>query len=317
MPEFVGLSKGSIEEISLKVLFWLTVAFSSVAYRPQDPARSLCEFKCEATLSQISSSKNPREYLPSLFKNTLKVDREVMTDAEMAKLFDGLESFANSYGIQFTKTVDTVGVFPKGLFEIQLSGFSLEETSSRKANFLERHELGHLFHCVAVRAVLLESLKEKGLERDEESIRAAEATLGTLEGAGKNYRAFEKAVTGLSSPLHFLIPGETSKIKYEARLRSLLSDAIRAAETGKMTPRTEKTFVGLYALFISKAPILVGTSAKEFAVRIPFLLFSAMLVANTPVTSLGIPPSQLNLDEENKKWGLRDFLLALVSRLLE
>ena len=201
-----------------------------------------------------------------------------------------LQSFAKTEGIALTPTVEAIGVYPKGLFELKLAGFGATRTKIALVSAADRHELAHLFHTLQVRATLLRSFPalRPGAQQDAALVAGAESYLRLLENGGRNYREFEKAVTGASSMIHALIPSANASDLYLKRLEKILSGTRTGLLAGRIRFENGWTLEEVYALFLSKAPLIVGTSGSDLATRIPFILFGVFYATNAPLGDTGV-----------------------------
>lgn len=170
-----------------------------------------------------------------------------------------------------------MGVFPEGLNLIKIAGFS--EPAKTKSNdpvsFAARHELAHLFHVVALRAILSENSAELSALTTEHRA----AFVAELE-SGLNYLEFEKIVTDISGLLHVVSPVQASNRRYGEKLNVLLWGLKSALFAGKVRFTTGWSAIETYAKFVSKVPILLGQSLPALALRMPFILFITSYVAN-------------------------------------
>lgn len=203
-----------------------------------------------------------------------------MTAKQFQTLSEKLLSFANRYQIEIKPMTETVGVFPKGLFEIGVAGFTTDKkNTSAHATFIERHELLHLFHTIEVRAILIDSL-HLSADSNPKEIREAEKFLYSLEGPGSNYRQFEKAVTAASSPVVELSSQAKLNENYKRRAKEVIELTAEGLQKGRVHFPNGQSPQDLYAQVISKAPLIVGTSAKDLFLRMPFILFGALYAQN-------------------------------------
>lgn len=234
-----------------------------------------------------------------------------MTGKDFNTLFDALNGFATRAGVQITQTHDTLGVFPKGLFKIALSGFGRgpEARETRPVGFAKRHELAHLFHTLLLRAILIQSLAPDRLNIPPEMVQRADEFLKIIEG-GTNYLEFEKAVTGMASPVVGFSAEARSNRIYLRKLEALLKGTSEGVGAGKIRFLNGAKFEEVYALVISRLPLVVGTSLGGLTYRMPLLFFAVAYLANLDVTQYGLKP-----DPEDESWGRRGFR-DYVNRLL-
>ena len=243
-----------------------------------------------------------------------KSKKSYMVGREHNELLDVLRAFAREYRIRLTDISETIGVFPKGLDEIALAGFGEKLPPAQKVSFAQRHELGHLFHTLQVRAILLETLSTKpfsaNLRHD------AELFLELLEGGTFNYIEFEKAVTAAASLAHVFTSSGDHLHVYQKRIGALIDGTERAMFLGKVRFPNGKSFEEVYALFLSRVPLVLGTSAKEaLGVRIPALMFATFYISNVEIERYGLDPERLGLGTppldgkgNTRPWGFRDLI---------
>jgi len=231
-----------------------------------------------------------------------------MTGAQFNKMMDDLADFAKKYDILISTKLDTVGVFPKGLNEIQLAGFGKMDDLAANVNFAKRHELAHVFHTLQARATILDGVKAGRL-----SVEQANVFIEALE-TGANYRQFEKAVTGASSASH-LTSGSKDVALYASKLDALIGNTRLGLHNGGMSFPNGRSFQDVYATFLSKAPAVVGTSMKDLAIRMPPIMFASLYVANVDPTAYGLNPVDWGMEANagGGKIGFRDFINRLVT----
>ncbi len=231
-----------------------------------------------------------------------------MTGAQFNKMMDDLADFAQKYEILISTKLDTVGVFPKGLNEIQLAGFGKMDDLAANVGFAKRHELAHVFHTLQARATILDGVKTGRL-----SVEQANVFIEALE-TGANYRQFEKAATGASSASH-LTSGSKDVALYASKIEDLIGNTRLGLHAGGMDFPTGKSFQDVYALFLSKAPAVVGTSMKDMALRMPPIIFASLYVANVDPTAYGLNPVDWGIEpgSGDGKIGFRDFINRLIT----
>jgi len=265
----------------------LSFAFSTPAYaaicRGAHLAESPLHLSKKELISQIGSSVRIKtaskvtEDLKSLLESTLnsKSEKE-MSQSEFNLLLEKLNLYAADKGVVIRSGLDTVGVFPEGLSQVMVSGLGKVEKGGR-VGFAKRHELAHLFHVVQIRVILLETIRDTrtGLNREQ-----AEKYLDAFEG-GANYRQFEKAVTSISGSLHVFSKTSRSQAQYVAKVSAMLTGVKDAISKGMVRFKNGKTVYDIYALVLSKAPLVVGKSMGGLALRLPFILFAATYFANS------------------------------------
>ncbi|MBI5211036.1 MAG: hypothetical protein HY927_13785 [Elusimicrobia bacterium] len=234
-----------------------------------------------------------------------------MTAKQFNQVFAELKAYAGQHGIELTQMRETLGVFPKGLKEIGVSGFGALGDDAVKAGFGARHELAHLFHVIQTRVTIIKSLGQGG-RIEAQALKDAETFLQTIEG-GKNYLQFEKAVTSISSPVHGLSSRASDVGLYLERVKSLMDFTLKGLKAGKVVFPNGMAYEQVYALFISKAPIVVGKSAKELVIRFPAMLFGTLYASNTPLSAYGVtfPPGS----KFKPNAGMRDVVNAFIAEL--
>eukprot|EP00163_Fabomonas_tropica_P026587 TRINITY_DN4941_c0_g1_i1.p1 TRINITY_DN4941_c0_g1~~TRINITY_DN4941_c0_g1_i1.p1 ORF type:complete len:869 (-),score=324.84 TRINITY_DN4941_c0_g1_i1:1289-3895(-) len=227
-----------------------------------------------------------------------------MTGAQFNGMMDDLAKFGQKHGIDITRTTETVGVFPKGLHEIQLAGFDKMDDLAATVNFAKRHELAHIFHTLQCRATLIDAVKSGVITSEK-----ASKYLKMIE-EGVNYRQFEKAVTGISGAMH---RSEQSKdvALYAKRTRQLLDGTRDGILAGRMSFPTGLTLTEVYAMFLSKAPAIVGTGIKSLMMRFPMILMGVLYASNLDCRAYGLYPEKFGLSQSIR--GFRDFINALIS----
>ncbi len=243
-----------------------------------------------------------------------------MTNAQFNAAFDALGKFAQEQGIELTRKVDTVGVFPEGLNEIALSGFDRVEDKSaelRPAGFAHRHELGHLFHALQVRAILLRSFTSIGRPINTKTRAQLESFLKEIEG-GMNYLEFEEAVTGLASAAHGVAGDRAQSVaEYRRRISKILQGTREGLLVGKIQFATDRKFEEVYALVLSRLPLVLGKSIGELSVRLTPVMFGIFYAQNIDVSALGIQPPgpQDEPKRRRRPYGLRDWVTDLLVEL--
>lgn len=232
-----------------------------------------------------------------------------MNGAQFNQLMDDLAAFAEKNGVTISRTTETVGVFPKGLYEIQLAGFGKMKNLTDTVSFAKRHELAHIVHTLQTRATIAQSLSPNGARLTGQALREAEDFLKLIEG-GSNYRQFEKAVTGISSAAHLSDRAADIGL-YAKRVDALIDGTQNGLHMGKMRFANGKSFEEVYALFLSKAPAVVGTGFKDLALRFPPMLFGTFYSTNIDVNYY-FDPRDFGIDPgPSGRMGFRDFINRL------
>lgn len=226
-------------------------------------------------LSEAKADAVVERFVQLFEKSVLSNDDRVMSESQFFTIYKSLKQLAAEYGIRIESKVDTMGVFPAGLDLIQIAGFSepTATTSGRNVNFAKRHELAHLFHVIALRAIVLENAGHlKGLSQQQlkEYVEAIES--------GNNYLEFEKIVTDISGALHVLSPLKSGNERYGEKLRVLLAGLKPALLSGKVKFNNGWGILEVYAKFVSKAPLVLGKSFAGLAVRLPFIYFATQFM---------------------------------------
>lgn len=226
----------------------------------------------EFVSSQLDENKIDKvitEFL-NLYSTIIGSDlNRVMNEDQFSELYAGLKNIADRYKIKIENKKDLVGVFPEGLRKIKISGFSGITTNPEStASFLKRHELAHLFHVLALRVVLIENSVELSLLSAE----ALDQYIEVIEG-GKNYLEFEKIVTDISGALHTVNKAASLNERYGQKLNILMNGLRVALKAGKVRFPNGWSLIELYALFISKAPIIVGKSFLDMSARMSLMVF--------------------------------------------
>jgi hypothetical protein len=243
-----------------------------------------------------------------------------MTNAQFNAAFDALGKFAQEQGVELTRKADTVGVFPEGLNEIALSGFDRVEDAGadiRPAGFAHRHELGHLFHALQVRAILLRSFSSGGRALNTKTRAQLESFLKEIEG-GMNYLEFEEAVTGLASAAHGVAGDRAQSLaEYRRRISKILQGTREGLLVGKIQFATDRKFEEVYALVLSRLPLVLGKSIGELSLRLTPVMFGILYAQNIDVSALGIQPPgpQEEPKQSTRPYGLRDWVTDLLVEL--
>ena len=243
-----------------------------------------------------------------------------MTNAQFNAAFDALGKFAQEQGIELTRKTDTVGVFPEGLNEIALSGFDrVDEAGAeiRPAGFAHRHELGHLFHALQVRAILLRSFSSSGRALNAATRAQLESFLKEIEG-GMNYLEFEEAVTGLASAAHGVAGDRAQSLtEYRRRISKILQGTREGLLVGKIQFATDRKFEEVYALVLSRLPLVLGKSIGELSLRLTPVMFGIFYAQNIDVSALGIQPPGPQDERKHRRrpYGLRDWVTDLLVEL--
>ncbi len=243
-----------------------------------------------------------------------------MTNAQFNAAFDALGKFAQEQGIRLTRKTDTVGVFPEGLDQIALSGFDRIEDASaelRPAGFAHRHELGHLFHALQVRAILVQSFSQSGRVMNATTRAQLEGFLKEIEG-GMNYLEFEEAVTGLASAAHGVAGDRAQSLaEYRRRISKILQGTREGLLVGKIQFATDRKFEEVYALVLSRLPLVLGKSIGELSLRLTPVMFGIFYAQNVDVSALGIQPPGPKEEPKRRKrpYGLRDWVTDLLVEL--
>ena len=228
-------------------------------------------------ISEPKIDKVINQFMAVFETTVLEESNQIMTEKQFYEIFIKLKQLASKYEIRIEPKLDVMGVFPEGLSLIKIAGFS-EPTFTNSQNpvsFAKRHELAHLFHVLAVRAILVEN----AIELSELSRAQKTAFISELEN-GKNYLEFEKIVTDISSALHVLSPVQSGNKRYGTKLKVLLLGLKPAFYSGKVRFSNGWGIIEIYATFISKVPLVLGKSFAELSARMPFLLFATSYVAN-------------------------------------
>lgn len=186
-------------------------------------------------------------------------------------IFKNLQVYAESYNINFKKIKETVGVFPKGLYEVGYSGFGGNSHEDKKASYVLKHELTHLFHVLLVRVSILKAV-EKNSSNNENLIKQGEEYLKRFEG-GKNYLELEKAVS-ITSSLANLINKNWQTNEFFIKHVEYVIDVVSKSMTSEVIkfPNSWRP-LEIYALILSRAPYVVGRSALDLALRMPLIMF--------------------------------------------
>lgn len=231
-------------------------------------ATNLSEQKADAVI---------KTFLDVFERSVMSHDDRTMSEAQFFALYSELKHLAGEYGIRIEPTTDTMGVFPKGLDLIGIAGFSepTATTSMKNVNFAKRHELAHLFHVIALRAIIAENAPELGALTRLQLTEFVEE----LESGG-NYLEFEKIVTDISGVLHVLSPLKSGNERYGAKLKILLHGLKPAILSGRVRFKNGWGIIEIYAKFVSKAPILLGKSFGQLAMRLPLIYFATYYVGN-------------------------------------
>lgn len=245
-----------------------------------------------------SSAAPATNRLKDILEAIPRASDEPLSADQFNEILHALEAFAADYHIALTSIRETSGVYPRGLYEIALCGLSV--TDAQSVGLARRHELVHLFHTLQLRALLIDS----GM-----AVQTAEDYLRQLEG-GANYRQFEKAATGAASALHALRPESASQ--YRARIEEILDGTAAGAAQGKIRFPNGSKLVDVYALFLSKSPLVVGKSATDLAWRLPFFAFGTFYALNAPIPYGWVDEDsdwwKRLRDRRKKRPGLRDLV---------
>jgi hypothetical protein len=235
-----------------------------------------------------------------------------MTGAQFNSMMDDLARYADSKGIKITKTLESKGVYPNGLSEIKIAQFGHYDDLGKLVSAGDRHELAHMFHMIQMRATAIESLGRGGT-LSAGATAEANAFLKIVESNGEQYRQLEKAVTRLSNPTIHRPGRAASEIgRYANRVDDLIDGTRAGMNSGKIAFPNGAGFEDVYALVVSKAPIVVGTGIKDlFVTRFPAMLFGTYYTTNPSVTSLGINPAAWGI--EGGDIGFRDFVNAVLA----
>lgn len=253
-----------------------------------------------------------RYELLEIAKNSLSNSSdEKMSGADFNKVFLALQEFATKYNIQFEQTSGAIGVFPAGLNKLKLSGFGRLSTKP-EASIIEKHELGHLFHTLQIRANLIVALEQVRSEDRPIVRQQIDQLLRHLESNGANYRQFEKMVGSMSSFGHLMRSESQSNALYLQKLETLLAFSEKGLFEAHVKFPTGKNMEDLYALFLSKMPLFLGTSLTEFSYKMPINIFAILYLANVPFEprQFGLPVLE---ETSNPDLGFRDYVNGLVA----
>ena len=248
-----------------------------------------------------SSLKSTEKDLQSILFRNLN-DKEKIAPSTFNAIAEELTYYANKYGIQITNIKNTIGVFPDGIGKIGVSGFKLKNDSN--ISFATLHELGHLFHTIQLRVSILRSLSTNVDQLDNETLKAINSYIKRMETRG-NYLEFEKAVTGLSSVAHLISKRGLDEKSYQEKLIVILKYTKESMEKMKVKFPNGKSFEDIYALFLSKAPLLVGTSIGSLSSRMSIAVFALYYWQDHPVPF------------DKKKRTTRDFVGQILSGIGE
>jgi hypothetical protein len=227
-----------------------------------------------------------------------------MSAAQFNQAVARLKAAATSYGITVAEGSGMTGVYPKGLDKIELV---FGAAGAMGPDFGLQHELAHMFHTIQTRAILLQSVRAGSL-----SVADAEAYLKIIE-SGANYREFEKAVTATSG-LATSLTGREGSARYVDRVSRLLDGTEEGLQAGRIRFPNGRTFEDVYALFLSKAPLVVGTSGTSLALRMPAIWFATFYALNLDVSGLGIDPRKAGVELRAGHRGFRDLVDALIAK---
>jgi hypothetical protein len=208
------------------------------------------------------------------------------------------------------------------LNEIALSGFDRVEDAGaelRPAGFAHRHELGHLFHALQVRAILLRSFSSNGRALNAATRAQLETFLKEIEG-GMNYLEFEEAVTGLASAAHGVAGDRAQSLtEYRRRISKILQGTREGLLVGKIQFATDRKFEEVYALVLSRLPLVLGKSIGELSLRLTPVMFGIFYAQNIDVSALGIQPpgpqDEPKHRHRRRPYGLRDWVTDLLVEL--
>ena len=228
----------------------------------------------------ISESKIDKviTQLLAVYENTIpEKTNQKMTEKQFYEIYTKLKKVAADYEIRMEPKLDITGIYPEGLNLIKIAGFSEPSVTNSQTpvNFAKRHELAHLFHVIAVRAILAEN----ATELSELNRRQITDFVSDLEN-GKNYLEFEKIVTNMSSVMHVLTPISAGNKRYGLKLKVLLMGLKPIFYSGKVRFSNGWGIIEIYASFISKAPLVLGKSFAGLSARMPFLIFATSYVVN-------------------------------------
>ncbi|TWW09450.1 hypothetical protein E3A20_14190 [Planctomyces bekefii] len=229
-------------------------------------------------LLQSESSAAVATELRRIINEAVKDPEQPIQGDQFNAMLSGVTEFARRHHIEISEKLETVGVFPEGLFKIGLSGLKDTSQKTQRVGFIRLHELGHLFHTVQLRASLLRTIDVK----DPAQVQRATELVHNLE-VGGNYRRFEELVYGVASPMTEISGAARRGAHFVESVDRLLKATEAASQSGKLVVAGQLTMVNAYAKFISKAPLVVGTSAKDAMFRMPFILFSAYYVVNPSI----------------------------------
>ena len=256
--------------------------FTSPSFKEQVDFAAEAESRV-SLLSQVSNSLNEAKLngviaeFQSIYKNVIVGSAtDEMSEGQFSQIYEGLSQLAGKYGIEIEHKADLIGVFPEGLRKVKISGFDTStDNPAKPANFVKRHELGHLFHVLALRVILLDQVKELSPLSEQDLGKYIEI----MEG-GDNYLEFEKIVTDLSGALHVAFKSAATNSRYERKLTELMEGLVMALRAGRVHFSTGHSVIELYALFISKAPLVVGRSFAQMSARLSLFLFVEIYMIN-------------------------------------
>lgn len=239
--------------------------------------------------------------LTTLLDSTIPNDQsESMSASQLTTLLEGAKLIAAKYGITVHSMNEIIGVYPRSLKLIDISG--LEETSTalnngnsgqssplfqriaratafsaseRSTIQVRGHEIGHLFHTIALASAIGSSTGGTPEDREE---------YFDLFSKGTNYLEFEKAVTALSSPwLASMRPETRSGSYYVARLKSIIDFTLEGAKMGKVRFPSQRTFGDAYGWLMSRVPLIMGQSQGQMIARAGLLFLLTCYAINKDV----------------------------------
>lgn len=244
----------------------------------QELPQWMLELHLPKAIPQRVISQVHRE-LESLVKSNLRKNmNSAVTPREFNGLLKGLVQYARNHKIVISETLDTIGVFPKGVFEIGVSGLAMANAKAEGVTFASLHELAHLFHVVMIRAILIKSYHLDS-RKAKDHLAAAEQYLADFEG-GMNYIEFEEMVTEVSALPHALNHRWQTKQIYRDNIFEILEVVSDGIPKQHIDHSVRLGLPGIYALFISRVPMVLGKSFGDLAIRMPFILFVTEYLVN-------------------------------------
>lgn len=229
-------------------------------------------------IPQVIINKVSNDLNNIIIGNIKKHEDSPLTGREFNTILKLLVNYASKNGIRMTSKLDTVGVFPMGVFEVGLSGLGAVGKGADEVAFVSRHELAHLFHVVMVRAILIQTFHLRSA-KGAAHVEAVGKFLEHFEG-GMNYIEFEEMVTETAAVPHDLNSHWESKAYYKNKLLEVIQTVADGLPANKIDHRSESSFPGIYALFISRVPLVLGKSLGDLSVRLPLIMFTIEYMIN-------------------------------------